>query len=568
MEKEEFINALKELVATEDALAVNREVTELRKDFEDYLLEAERQFQIAELTAAEKGEPFSDENWMLPLKEKFYAIYTEYKEKYKAIAETKRREEEENLKQKRVLIHQLKEVVEKEENIGAAFAAQKEINEKWKNIGPVPRKLSHQIQHEYSRLLEDFFYNINIYKEIKDYDFQKNFSAKKEIIEKLKSLTSEEEITKIQEGIKRLQDEWDNIGPTKQELWDKIKDEYWTSVNNVYARIHEFYEGRREERKENLDKKQQLIEKAKAIVEREKDSIKSWNKQTKAIIQLQEEWKAIGFGSTRKEDNELWKAFRKECDAFFEGKSVFFEGVHEAFDHVANEKIKLIEKVEALKESTDWGNTTKAIIQLQKEWKRAGNSGQKNEHKLWKKFRSACDYFFDAKEANNKAQEQTFEENLKKKEALINDITAFTLPDNQKEALQALNVFSEQFVAIGFVPKKEKDRIYTAYKNALNTHYDKLDLKGEKRERVLFEAKINTIKGSGDAAHLFHKEKQHLQNQLNTIQQEIIQLENNLGFFAHSKGSNPLKIQVEKDIASQKEKLEAIKAKLKMIPHE
>lgn len=568
MEKEEFVAALVELTEKVDVLAVNREVKELRTDFEDYLLEATRQYQIAELKAQDNGEEFAEENWMIPLKEKFYAVYSGYKETFKAVAEEKKKAEEENLKQKRILINRLKEVIKTEENIGAAFGAQKEINEKWKNVGPIPRKLSHEIQHEYSRLLEDFFYNINIYKEIKDYDFQKNFTLKKEIIGKLKQLVEEEEITVIQEGIKKYQDEWENIGPTKQELWDKIKDEYWAAVNTVYERIHQYYEGKREERKENSEKKKQLIAKAQELVAKERDNIKSWNKQTKEILQLQEEWKTIGFGVSRKEDNALWKEFRSVCDVFFAEKSTFFDDVHEAFDDVAKTKEQLIEKVEKIKESKDWGETTKAIIRLQKEWKNAGNAGQKNEHKLWKKFRTACDYFFAAKAAHFQEEEQSFEENLKNKEALIEEIKTATLPKEQEEALTKLTEFSERFVAFGFVPRKEKDRVYKAYKSALDAHYDQLDLSGDKKEAILFKAKINTLKGSGDASHLFQKEKQHLRNQMNTISSEITQLENNLGFFKHSKGDNPLKMQVEKDIEQQKEKLNALKTKLKMIPNE
>lgn len=568
MEKEEFVQALTALTQHENFLEINREVNDLRKDFEDYLLEATRQYQIAELKAEDEGIEFTMGNWMLPLKERFYAIYVPFKEKYKALSDEKKQEETQNLNKKRNLIQALKEVIEKEEHIGAAFAAQKEINEKWKAIGAVPRRDLHGIQHEYSRLLEDFFYNINIYKEIKDYDFQKNFTAKQEIITKLKKLVEEQEITKIQEGIKHLQDAWDNIGPTKQELWDKIKDEYWSSVNKVYERIQQFYEEKREERKANFEHKKELITQAEALLNKERTSVKQWNSDTDSLLTIQKEWKVAGFGPSRKEDNEIWKTFRSLCDTFFEEKHTFFESVHEVFDQVAVVKNNLIAQVEQLKISTEWSATTKEVIRLQREWKKAGSAGQKNESKLWKQFRGACDYFFDAKEAAFKEKEKEFQQNLADKQALIVEIEQYKLPENQDSAIESLTQFSDRFSAIGFVPKAEKDAIYTAYKVALNTHYDNLNLKGGQKENILFRAKLNTLKGSGNAKVEFENERQHLRNKIKVIQQEVTQLENNLGFFKHADDKNPLKQQVLNDINQQKEKLDAIKTKLKMIPHE
>src|SRR5690554_3942015 len=252
MENREFIEALKTLVEKEDVLSTGKEVNALRTEFEDYLIEATRQFQIAELEAKDREEEFTQEDWITPLKEEFYAIYSPYKEKRKAVIDAKREEEEENLKKKRGLIAQLKKVINEEENIGAAFGAHKEINEQWKEVGDIPRDKRHDIQQEYSRLLEEFFYNINIYKEIKDYDFKKNYEAKKEVVEKLKDLLKMEKIKDVEASIKQLQNEWEDIGPTKQELWEELKEEYWSTVNKIYDRIRSFYDERREKMKENI----------------------------------------------------------------------------------------------------------------------------------------------------------------------------------------------------------------------------------------------------------------------------------------------------------------------------
>jgi predicted DNA-binding protein YlxM (UPF0122 family) len=567
MEKREFIDALKELTEKENVLSSGREVNELRGQFEDYLIEATRQFQIAELEAKDKNEEFTQEEWMVPLKEEFYEIFSPYKEKRKATIEAKRAEEDENLKKKRALINQLQAVITDEENIGAAFAAHKEINEKWKKIGDIPREKRSDIQQEYSRLLEQFFYNMNIYKEIKDYDFKKNYEAKKELIEQIKVLSKVEKIKEVEAAIKQLQNEWEDIGPTKQEHWEEIKNEYWSTVNKIYDRIRSFYDERREKMQVNIVNKKELIQKMEEILAKERESVKEWSSQTKDVLSLQKEWKTIGFGP-KKENDEVWKKFRGLCDQFFAVKTEFFKDIQQDFDKIADSKKKLIEKVNALKNNTDWGATTKSIIALQKEWKNAGSAGQKNEQSLWKEFRTACDAFFDAKQAHFEEKDKAFDDNLKDKEALVEEITSFELPKDKKEAIAFLHGFSERFSSIGFVPGKQKDIIFKAYKAAIDKHYDSLDMKGEEKEKVMFEARIKTLQGSGNAAELFEKEKQFIRNEINTIKQEIIQFENNLGFFANSKGANALKEQVENNIKAEQTKLDGLKAKLKMIPNE
>lgn len=567
MEKGEFIEALSALVENEDALRVSKDVNDLKTQFDDYLIEANRQMQVAQLEAEEKGEEIKEEEWILPLKEEFHTIYNAYNEKRKSLRQAKKIELEENLRAKRTLIARLKEVVKKEENIGSAFSAHKEINEEWKKIGDIPRDDRHEIQQEYSRVLEEFFYNMNIYKEIKEYDFKKNYDAKLELIKRLKTFESVENIKEVEAGIKQIQNEWEDIGPTKQELWEEIKDEYWKTVNAIYERIRTHYHDLREKRIENLEKKKGLIKEIEEVLAKPRESVKEWNQHTKEIIKLQETWKTIGFGP-KKENEQVWKVFRGLCDAFFQEKSEYFKVIDSEFDKVVEVKKDLIKKVNDLKGNQDWGPTTKTIIHLQNDWKKAGNAGQKNEQKLWKEFREACDFFFHEKNKFFAEKDKEFEGNLKAKKKIIEEINEFTLPEDKKEAIEILKNFSKQFAEVGFVPAKIKDEVYKEYKEALFKHYDSLDMKNIEKEKVMFEARISTIKGSGNAEALFSKEKQAIREEINTIKQEIMQLENNLGFFASSKGKNPFKEQVEKNIAIEQNKIEALKAKLKMIPNE
>lgn len=562
-----FVEDLKTLADQEDLISVGRDVNELRTKFEDYILEEERKHQVAQLEAKDRGEQLDENLEILQLKEAFYAVYNVFKDKRRAIIDAKKAEEEENLKKKRSLINQLKEVVANEENIGAAFTAHKEINAKWKEVGDIPREKRYDIQQEYSRLLEDFFYNMKIYREIKEYDFKKNQTLKEAVVEKLKALEHETSIKNVEAQLKTLQNEWEDIGPTVQEEWEKLKDAYWSTVKGLYDRIRAHYDERREKMQENIALKKELIAQTEALLAKDRESVKDWNADTKAILKLQETWKKIGFGP-KKENDAVWKTFRGLCDEFFNQKSAFFEDVQDVFDQVAEKKQAVIDQVEALKDSTNWKETGNKIIQLQKRWKDLGNAGQKHEQRLWKQFRAACDHFFNAKKEYFASLDKEKEDNLTKKETLLEKINAFKLPKEQKEALDALKELAQEFAAIGQVPIKQKDIIYKAFKEAMDQHYAALNLEGNEKDKVLFEAKLETMRGSSNASKLLDNERQVIRKEIDAIKQNIIQFENNLGFFANSKGANPLKEQVEQNIEAEKKKLDALKLKLKSIPNE
>lgn len=567
MEKQAFIDQLKTLVEQENVLAVGRDVNELQSKFEDFLLEEGRLRQIAQLEAQERGETPEEEPAVDALKDEFYALYSDFKERRKAIIDEKNATQSENLKKKRALIAKLRTVVEEEENIGQAFGAYKEIQEAWKQVGEIPRDKRPDIQGEYSRLLEEFFYNMKIYREIKEYDFKKNLESKEAIIVRIQELSSIESIKEVETSLKALQNEWEDVGPAPQEEWERVKEAYWTNVKATWDRIQAFYDERKQKMQDNLEQKKVLLEEAKALIAQPCENVKDWDASTKSLLALQEKWKTIGFGP-KKENEEVWKLFRAECDTFFDAKSKFFEGIREVYDKIAEKKKGMIAKVEALKDSTDWKETTQQIIAIQKDWKKAGNAGQRNEQGLWKSFRAACDHFFDAKQKHFDDLDQLNASNLAAKEELIKTIEGFSLPSDKKEAIDALKNFSQQFAALGKVPFKDKDRVYKAYKSALDKHYEQLKLEGQERDKVMFEAKLDTMAGSADASKMFGKERQDIRNQINEIKQEIIQYENNLGFFANSKGANALKQEVERKIENSNQKIAALKQRLKMIPQD
>lgn len=568
MENMDFIAKLEELSAHEDALTVSREINELRGKFDDYVLEEERKFQVSQLEAEESGETVPEQEGDFG-KEAFYSLFDAYKVRRKEAKDAKTAILSDNLRQKRELIARLQKVVTSEENIGAAFAAFKEIQEKWTEIGDIPRDNRADIQKDYSKLLEDFFYNINIYKQLKDHDFHRNHQLKVELIDQLKALQKEESVKEAETGLKRIQNEWDGIGPVPNEEWETIKEAYWTEVRSLYNRINRHYEDRREVQRVNMEQKTALIAEVKVHAQELEllTDRKAWEDRTAKILDVQKAWKEIGAGP-RKENELIWKEFRKECDVFFDAKKAFYDVLNSEFDGVAKQKQALIDRANALKTSTDWKETAHKLVQLQKEWKTLGHAGRRNEQKLWKNFRAACDGFFNAREKHFAAQDAELEGNLTLKNALLEKIAAYEVPAEKSTALADLKNFSSEFNAIGKVPMKAKDATYKAFKSAMDAHYGKLKMEGAEKDKIMFEAKLDTLKASPNSSRLLSDTKMDIRKEIDKLQKEKHLLENNLGFFANSKGADALKKDVEKKVQRVEDQILALRAKMKLIPNE
>jgi hypothetical protein len=566
MEKVEFLEQLKQLVANTEVLKVSREINELKQKFEDFLIEEERLRQVALLEA---GEPVEENKEIDPIKEEFYEINRMFQLKRKDAVDLKKEVQENNLKAKRTLINQLSDVIQNEENIGKAYNAHKDIHEKWKLTGDIPRDKRDDIQAEYSRLLESFFYNMKIYKELKEHDLHRNEQLKLELIQNIQALIPLKSMKETETQLKALQNDWDEIGPVGETEWEKIKEAYWSNVKAVYAKINVFYDERRVKLSENIDLKKALIAKAKETIEgsTELSASKEWESKTAEVLAIQEEWKKIGFGP-KKENDEVWKAFRAECDVFFNAKKIFFDSIREESKHLVVAKQGLIDQAKELNTSTDWKETANKLINLQKKWKDIGHTGHRTEQKLWKDFRAACDVFFNARQAQFAEKDKENEANLAEKQALIHEITAFKMSDDKKQGIAELKDFATKFNAIGHVPMKVKDQIYNDFKKALDKHYVDLKLEGAEKEKVMFQAKMDTFQASPNSGRLMDKEKTDIRRIIDTIKQENIQFENNLGFFGRSKGADEMKKDFEKKIEKNKEKIEELKRKLKLIPNE
>lgn len=568
MERTDHLASLKLLTENPDVFAVARDVQELRQQFEDAFLEMERKDQIARLDAAEKGLEYEGED-LRSLKKAFNEEYTAFRDRLKVQTDLKNALENEHLQQKTALIDRLRKTIQEEEKIGAAMNTFKEIQEAWKEIGDIPRNKREEVQKEYSRLLEQFFYNLKIYKQLKDHDLRRNMQLKEDIIKRLEELQSNTSVKETEQILKAVQNEWEDIGPVQNEEWERLKSAYWSAVRAIYERIQTYYDDRRNTLKENILKKQELIKETEILLQNLEtlDGAKAWEQETKRLLDIQDRWRKVGFG-TKKENEEVYKVFRGLCDKFFAARKNFFATVNEGFKELSDKKQKLIEKAESLQGSTDWKNTSEEMIRLQKEWKKIGSAGPKLEQRLWNKFRAACDHFFNAKQQHFAGQEKELEENLLAKQELIKEIGTFKLSGDKNTDLTSLKEFGKRFSGLGQVPLKDKETVFKAYKEQMDLHYSAIKLDNEEKERILFEARIETLAASADPAKAYAREKAEIRQQIDRLRSEMLQLENNLGFFARSKGADALRKEVEGKVQVAGNRIEALKRKLKLIPNE
>ncbi len=564
--KNELIEKLITYVAEEDLISNIREVNQLKVEFDDWLLKAEGQQQVETLKAKDVGKQIEQIDFSI-FKERFYSLYGNYKENRKKQIEIKNQLEDENLRQKKVLITELKNLVENEENIGSAFKSFNSIQDTWKKIGDLPRSKRDEVQKEYSRLREMFFYNINMYREIKEHDYKRNFQLKKEIIFKLQSIrNSENQIKEIERGLRLLQDEWEDIGPVSNDEWEGLKSSYWEAVRSIYDKINKHYDEYRQIQLENLNKKRALIQqlKSKIIQEEGERTLKQWNQLTSEVKKIQDDWKKIGYAS-KKDNDKIWKEFRGVCNGFFDDRKAFFKSKDDVDKVARDQKKELIEKAKSFNNVSDFSSATKGLIQLQKQWKTVKNAGR-YERSLWEEFRKECDAFFNRKEEAYKDLKQSYVENLEAKKEALYKLKKQTV-DSQTD-LSSIKDSMASFISIGPVSRDQSGYIMKEFITLLKDKLSLMKLDKTQIELIIYKFKIDSYALMENRTDYFSKEKKMLKKKLSSLQNEMFQSENNMGYFSISKGAEKLFDQVNKKNDQIKEEITLIRRQLKLIPNE
>jgi len=561
MSKTEILEKLNALKSLTDTKAIQKELRPITSEFYSLYNKEQKELEEKQLDLEAEIE-IDEENDQL--NKDIIASIEDIKTRIVELKKAAEAEEKENLSAKQILIKRFQLLMQNEENIGILFNTIKEIREEWNAIGNIPKAKFQDIQAQYSQLNELFNYNVNIYKELQENDLKKNYSLKNQIIHQAKELLGEKNLKTLDQQVKALQNQWEEVGPTFQEHWEQLKEEYWTTIKAIYDKINSLREARENEKTENLHKKQALIEEVKTFASSLPETHGAWEKATQAMNAFQESWKKIGF-APKEVNDKIWSEFRSYFDTFYETKAKFYEKRKEGNDEKKTLKEQIIEKADQLKEITDWKAGTDLAIKLQNDWKKIGHAGQYAEQKLWKEFRSKCDEFFAKKDAYYKELDAANEGNLKLKQAIIAEINDFKGSDNAKENIEALKSFSSRFAEVGNVPFKQKDAVYKDYKTALDAQYDKLKLSGKEKDKVFFQAKLDSIKGAADPSRMFQKEKDFLRKKINELTKEVTNYENNLGFFGKSKGAEAHLKGVMDNIQKGKSEIDALKQKMKEI---
>lgn len=543
------------LMADEERMKRAKEAENIKTAFYKKLTKEKAEVKPAD--TAEEAEAAS--NIFESVENGFKALYGMFK---KERAEFNRKQEEErnaNLVAKQAVIEDLKALVDKQEDVTATFPEFRNIQARWREIGPVPATAFRDLNDTYQFYVEKFYDKVQINREMRDLDFSKNLEAKTAFCEEAEKLAEDENVIDAFKELQKLHEQWKEFGPVAKEYRDQIWERFKAATAKINKNYQAYFEGQKEQHEENLQAKTALCEKVEEIVAREEINANEWSALTKEIEEIQKQWKTIGYAS-KKENQKIYARFRAANDKFFERKRLYYAEYKDGMSANAERKLAIVEKAESLKESTEWKKTTEALIQLQKEWKEIGAVPRKKAEALWKRFRAACDEFFARKEENAKS-ESGFRENLRAKKALVEEIKAMEPSEDKSLMKDLLQSFQEKWNAIGFVPFKEKDAINKAYRDAIAEKFG--DLIGGNRGNRKAGGR-----GPAKAQKAPLTEKDKLIQQYNRLQQEVDTCENNIGFFAASKNAAPLISQMQEKIEGYRKELKELEAKILKLEEE
>lgn len=495
---------------------------------------------------------------------KFESLLEKYS-KLKKDADSKiANEQAKNLIIRQEIVSKIKDISQLSDNVGAAVRMLGELQKKWKEVGAVSSHKYKDIQAEYSKAIEDIYYNLKIFRDLQEHDLKKNFELKTEIIEKLRALQQSNKIKETERLIKIYRNEWDEIGPVPAAKWEIIKQNYKEVLDQTYIKIKAHYHSFEEQKENNLKLKQEILEKIKELISSVEPKANKWNEATEKVISFQSEWKKVG--RTKENENEkTWAEFRNLCDSFFEKKKEFFTGLNQNYSNNRKIKSDLISQAEAVQNSIDWQKTGLDLIKLQDTWKKHPGNGDKEESKLFFRFRKACNTFFDAKKKHFENIEASYDVNLLSKEEMIKQFNEFKLSDDNNKNREQLKAFSTEWNTIGMVPMKDKKRINDAFYTRLDAFYEEMNIDKKEKGIIQFKTKIDRLAASENAFDLLLKESDFLKKLSDEINANIRTYDNNLGFFKTSKGSNSFLKEIIDKIEIEKNKVTELAEKRKLI---
>ncbi|WP_456087604.1 DUF349 domain-containing protein [Parabacteroides sp.] len=487
-----------------------------------------------------------------------------YKEKRAAILAEEERVKAANYALKLQLIDQLKALTESQEDFNKLYNDFKDIQQRWKEVKAVPQEHVNELWKNYQIYSEKFYDIIKINNQFRDYDFKKNLEMKTALCETVEKLQTEPDVVSAFHQLQKLHQQWREIGPVAKELREDLWSRFKAASTIINKRHQEHFEGLKAKEQENLEAKTAICEQIENIDFPALKSFKDWEEKNREVIALQDKWKTIGF-APKKSNVKIFERFRAACDVYFNRKSEFYKNIKDEMEKNLELKKALCEKAEALKDSTDWKSTTEKMIALQKEWKTIGSVARKHSDAIWKRFISACDYFFEQKNKNVSSQRSVEQTNLAAKKALVEKINAIDEADHD-EALAALKGYMAEWNTIGHVPFKEKDKIYKEYHEAVDKQFDRLKVDQNDRKMQTFRSNLNDMGNGERGKGKLYGEREKLMRMYERMKNELQTYENNIGFLSiSSKGGGGLLKEMERKIDKLKDEMALIIKKIDAI---
>jgi len=558
-----------ELVETLGLIVENRAPSEIRNDVDRikafYYKKLKLEFEERKSKFLEEGGKIEDYRvWIDPSEAQVKHLLEKFKEKKTDYNKIQEAEKYDNLKKKYEIIDKIKDLVNREESINKTFHDFRQLQNEWRSIGVVPQSALKDLWENYHHNVEIFYDYIKINKELRDLDLKKNLEAKVLLCEMAEELLLEPNPVNAFRLLQEYHNQWREIGPvpmeSKNEIWERFKEA--TAQNN--KRHHEYFENQKDDQRKNLDAKLALCEEVEAINLLEIKNFKDFEERAEKVVNLQKMWRTLGF-APKKQNNKIYQRFRDACDAFFEKKRGFYADNKEIQLNNLQLKTELCIQAETLQESNEWKATSDALIKLQKEWKEIGPVPRKQSERTWKRFRKACDHFFNRKSTFFAELDTSYEDNLKAKLAIIEELEKFESGSDVKVDFDHIKDLQRKWTEIGFVPFNQKEEITNRYRNALNKEFDKLKIGDEDKSILKYKTKLDNLKLNPKASRKVHNERDKFFTKIKQLESDIVLWENNIGFFAKSAKADTMIREVEEKIENAKKMIKTLEEKVKMI---
>lgn len=558
--KEEVLLRLKE-VAQDAENANKQELDGLKQTF--YKIH-NAEIEAAKKTFVENGG--AEEEFIAQpsgVEEEFKSLMAAIKEKRSALAAEIEKQKEENLQVKLSIIEELKELVESPDDANKSYNEFKKLQQQWNEVKLVPQAKVNELWKNYQLHVEKFYDILKLNNEFREYDFKKNLEIKTHLCEAAEKLADEQDVVSAFHQLQKLHQEFRDTGPVAKELRDEIWNRIKAASTAVNRRHQQHFEALKETEQHNLDQKTVICEIVEAIEFDQLKTFAAWETKTQEVIALQNKWKTIGF-APQKMNVKIFERFRKACDEFFKKKGEFFKLLKEGMNANLEKKKALCEKAESLKDSTEWKETAEILTKLQKEWKTIGPVSKKYSDAVWKRFITACDYFFEQKGKATSSQRSVEQENLEKKKAIIARLTAIDETTDADEASKEVRELMKEWNGIGHVPFKEKDRLYKQYHGLIDQLFDRFNISASNKKLSNFKSSIGNIQSGGSQS--LYREREKLVRTYENMKNELQTYENNLGFLTtSSKKGNSLLTEINRKVEKLKSDLELVLQKIKVI---